>query len=95
MNMKKLRIKKSKHYNNDVLEEFERLMDRDKSNDIIDYNWLKKNKRIYDEIMYDFFNRRIKDLFSDYIVRMNDSNDEDEKLFIEGLNKKIEIRKMF
>ena len=86
---------KSKFYNNGVLEKFELLMNRDKSNDIIDYNWLKKNKRIYDEIMYDFFNRRIKDLFSDYIIRMNDSNDEDEKLFIEGLNKKIEIRKMF
>ena len=93
--MKKLKRKKSEFYNNGVLEKFELLMKRDKSNDIIDYNWLKKNKRIYDEIMYDFFNRRIKDLFSDYIVRMNDSNDEDEKLFIEGLNKKIEIRKMF
>ena len=93
--MKKLKRKKSEFYNNGVLEKFELLMNRDKSNDIIDYNWLKKNKRIYDEIMNDFFNRRIKDLFSDYIVRMNDSNDEDEKLFIEGLNKKIEIRKMF
>ena len=93
--MKKLKRKKNEFYNNGVLEKFELLMNRDKSNDIIDYNWLKKNKRIYDEIMYDFFNRRIKDLFSDYIVRMNDSNDEDEKLFIEGLNRKIEIRKMF
>ncbi len=93
--MKKLKRKKSEFYNNGVLEKFELLMKRDKSNDIIDYNWLKKNKRIYDEIMIDFFNRRIKDLFSDYIVRMNDSNDEDEKLFIEGLNRKIEIRKMF
>ena len=93
--MKKLERKKSKFYNNDVLEKFDILMSRDKSNDIIDYNWLKKNKRIYDEIMYDFFNRRIKDLFSSYLDRMNDSNDEDEKLFIEGLNKKIKIRKMF
>jgi len=93
--MKKLKRKKNEFYNNGVLEKFELLMNRDKSNDIIDYNWLKKNKRIYDEIMIDFFNRRIKDLFSDYIVRMNDSNDEDEKLFIEGLNRKIEIRKMF
>ena len=93
--MKKLKRKKSEFYNNGVLEKFELLMNRDKSNDIIDYNWLKKNKRIYDEIMYDFFNRRIKDLFSSYLDRMNDSNDEDEKLFIEGLNKKIKIRKMF
>jgi hypothetical protein len=43
--------------------------------------------------MWDFFNRRIKDLFSDYIKRMNDSND--EKLFIEGLNRKIRVNKMF
>ena len=45
--------------------------------------------------MSDFFNRRIKDLFSDYIIRMNDSNKEDEKLFIEGLNRKIKVNKMF
>ena len=91
--MKKLKIKKSKHYNNDVLEKFDLLMDRNKSNDILDYNWLKKNKRLYDEIMSDFFNRRIKDLFSDYVERMDGSND--EKLFIEGLNRRIKIRKLF
>ena len=37
--------------------------------------------------MWDFFNRRIKDLFSDYIKRMNDSND--EKLFVELFYEKI------
>lgn len=79
--------------NQKVLEDFEKGLLRDKSNDVIDYNFLKNNKRLYDEIMYDFFNRRIKDLFSDYLDRMN--CEEDEKLFIEGLNKKIEIRKMF
>ena len=42
--------------------------------------------------MSDFLNSRIRDLFSDFIVKMNSK---DEKLFIEGLNKKIEIRKMF
>ena len=81
--------------NDKVLEEFERLINRDKSNDIIDYNWLKKNKRLYDEIMSDFFNRRIKDLFSDYIKRMNMSNEEDEKLFLEINNKKIRVNKKF
>ena len=78
-----------------VLEEFERLINRDKSNDIIDYNWLKKNKKIYDEIMIDFFNRRIKDLFSDYLDRMNMSNKEDEKLFLEINNKRIRVNKKF
>jgi len=81
--------------NNDVLEKYQRLINRDKSNDIIDYNWLKKNKRIYDEIMIDFFNRRIKDLFSDYLDRMNMSNEEDEKLFLEINNKRIKVNKMF
>lgn len=81
--------------NNDVLEKYQRLINRDKSNDIIDYNWLKKNKKIYDEIMIDFFNRRIKDLFSDYLDRMNMSNEEDEKLFLEINNKRIKVNKMF
>jgi hypothetical protein len=79
--------------NQKVLEDFEKSLLRDKSNDVIDYNFLKNNKRLYDEIMYDFFNRRIKDLFNDYLDRMN--CEEDEVLFVEGLNKKIEIRKMF
>ena len=35
---------------------------------------------------------RIKDLFNDYLDKMNGK---DERLFIEGLNKRIEIRKMF
>ena len=78
-----------------VLEEFERLINRDKSNDIIDYNWLKRNKKIYDELMIDFFNRRIKDLFSDYLDRMNMSNKEDEKLFLEINNNRIRVNKKF
>ena len=90
--MKKLKRKKSKYYNNEVLEKFEMLMNRDKSNDIIRGNFLVKNKILYNELMFDFLNSRIKDLFSDYVVKMNGK---DERLFIEGLNKRIEIRKMF
>jgi len=88
--MKKLKLK-----NEVLLNNFDKSLKRDKSNDILNYDWLKKNKRLYDEIMYDLFNRRIKDLFSDYIIGMNDSNKEDEKLFIEGLNRKIKVNKMF
>jgi len=76
-----------------LLNKFDKSLKRDKSNDILNYDWLKKNKRLYNEIMSDFSNRRIKDLFSDYIIRMNNSND--EKLFIEGLNRKIKVNKMF
>ena len=90
--MKKLKRKKSKYYNNEVLEKFEMLMKRDKSNDIIRGNFLNNNSKLYNDIMFDFLNSRIKDLFNDYLDKMNGK---DERLFIEGLNKRIEIRKMF
>jgi hypothetical protein len=50
------------------------------------------NKIKYNEMLFDFLNSRVRDLFSDFVVKMNDK---DERLFIEGLNRKIEIRKMF
>lgn len=71
MNMKKLRIKKSKHYNNDVLEEFERLMDRDKSNDIIRGNSYLNDKEKYEKLFVDLFYEKMKEFFVDYINKMN------------------------
>jgi len=90
--MKKLKRKKSKYYNNEVLEKFEMLMKRDKSNDIIRGNFLKNNSKLYNDMMFDFLNQKIKDLLSDYIEKMSNK---DEKLFLEGIRKRIEIRKMF
>jgi len=90
--MKKLEKKKSRFYNEDILDRFDKSIKRDKSKDIIKGNFLKNNEKLYNSIMSDFLNSRIRDLFSDFIVKMNSK---DEKLFIEGLNKKIEIRKMF
>ena len=90
--MKQIRKKRSKNYNEEVLNKFDRSLKRDKSNDIIQSNFLLKNKIQYNDLLFDFLNSRIRDLFSDFIVKMNSK---DEKLFIEGLNKKIEIRKMF
>ena len=90
--MKKLKKKKSRFYNEDILDRFDKSLKRDKSKDIIKGNFLKNNEKLYNNIMSDFLNSRIRDLFSDFIVKMNSK---DEKLFIEGLNKKIEIRKMF
>lgn len=90
--MKKLEKKKSRFYNEDILDRFDKSLKRDKSRDIIKGNFLKNNEKLYNSIMSDFLNSRIRDLFSDFIVKMNSK---DEKLFIEGLNKKIEIRKMF
>ena len=90
--MKKLKRKKSEFYNEDILDRFDKSLKRDKSKDIIKGNFLKNNEKLYNNIMSDFLNSRIRDLFSDFIIKMNSK---DEKLFIEGLNKKIEIRKMF
>jgi len=90
--MEKLEKKKSRFYNEDILDRFDKSLKRDKSNDIIKGNFLLNNKIKYNEMLFDFLNSGVRDLFSDFIVKMNSK---DEKLFIEGLNKKIEIRKMF
>jgi len=90
--MEKLEKKKSRFYNEDILDRFDKSLKRDKSKDIIKGNFLKNNEKLYNSIMSDFLNSRIRNLFSDFIVKINSK---DEKLFIEGLNKKIEIRKMF
>lgn len=90
--MKQIRKKRSKNYNEEVLNKFDRSLKRDKSNDIIQSNFLLKNKIQYNDLLFGFLNSRIRDLFSDFIVKMDNK---DEKLFIEGLNRKIKIRKMF
>jgi len=90
--MEKLEKKKSRFYNEDILDRFDKSLKRDKSKDIIKGNFLKNNEKLYNSIMSDFLNSRIRNLFSDFIVKINSK---DEKLFIEGLNKKNEIRKMF
>ena len=59
----------SLHYNEEKLEEFERLMNRDKSKDIIQSNFLKQNKKLYNEVMFDFLNQKFRDLFSDYVLQ--------------------------
>ena len=92
MEIPKLKRKRSEQYNNEVLEKFERLMKRDKSNDIIQSNFFQQNKSLYDSIMFNFLNQKVKDLFSDYLDKMDK---ESGRYFLEGNNKIIEIRKMF
>ena len=75
---------KSMFYNEDILDRFDKSLKRDKSKDIIKGNFLLNNKIKYNEMLFDFLNSRVRDLFSDFIVKMNSK---DEKLFIEGLNK--------
>ena len=92
MEIQKLKRKRSKYYNNEKLEDFERLMNRDKSNDIIQSNFFQQNKSLYDSIMFNSLNQKVKDLFSDYLDKMDK---ESGRYFLEGNNKIIEIRKMF
>ena len=92
MEIQKLKRKRSKYYNNEKLEDFERLMNRDKSNDIIQSNFFQQNKSLYDSIMFNFLNQKVKDLFSDYLDKMDK---ESGRYFLEGNNKILEIRKMF
>jgi hypothetical protein len=90
--MKKSEIKKSRFYNEDILDRFDKSLRRDKSRDIIKGNFLLKNKIQYNEMLFDFLNSKVRDLFSDFVVKMNNKN---QSLFIEGSKKKIEVRKMF
>ena len=90
--MKKLKRKKSGFYNEDILDRFDKSLRRDKSRDIIKGNFLLKNKIQYNEMLFDFLNSKVRDLFSDFVVKMNNKN---QSLFIEGSKKKIEVRKMF
>lgn len=90
--MKKLKRKKSEFYNEDILDRFDKSLRRDKSRDIIKGNFLLKNKIQYNEMLFDFLNSKVRDLFSDFVVKMNNKN---QSLFIEGSKKKIEVRKMF
>jgi hypothetical protein len=90
--LKKLKRKKSEFYNEDILDRFDKSLRRDKSRDIIKGNFLLKNKIQYNEMLFDFLNSRVRDLFSDFVVKMNNKS---QSLFIEGSKKKIEVRKMF
>ena len=84
--MKKSEIKKSRFYNEDILDRFDKSLRRDKSRDIIKGNFLLKNKIQYNEMLFDFLNSKVRDLFSDFVVKMNNKN---QSLFIEGSKKDV------
>ena len=69
--MKKLERKKSKSYNNNVLEKFEKLMNRDKSNDIIRGNVYLNDKKKYEKLFIDLIYEKMKEFFVDYLDEMN------------------------
>ena len=90
MEIKKLKRTKGKHHNDKKLEEFEKLMSRDKTKDIIVGNPFYKNEQFQKEMFVNMFYDKMRDFFSDYLLRMN----KDEKLYLDE-KKRIEIKKMF
>ena len=82
-------MKKSKQK---VLDDFDKSMKRDKSNDIIVGNSFMKNEEFQKEMFNKIFYEKLRDFFSNYLDRMNPS----EKELMETQKiKKIRVRKMF
>ena len=74
-----------------ILDDFEKGMKRDKSKDIIVGNPFTKNDKFQREMFVNMFYDKMRDFFSDYLSRMNDK---EFKMYLDEKNK-IEIRKLF
>ena len=75
-----------------ILEDFDKLMKRDKSNDIIRGNSFVKNEEFQKEMFNKIFYEKLRDFFSNYLDRMNSS---EKELMETQKSKKIRVRKMF
>ena len=75
-----------------ILDDFDKLMKRDKSNDIIRGNSFVKNEEFQKEMFNKIFYEKLRDFFSNYLDRMNPS---EKELMETQKNKKIRVRKMF
>ena len=82
-------MKKSKQK---VLDDFDKSMRRDKSNDIIVGNSFMKNEEFQKEMFNKIFYEKLRDFFSNYLDRMNPS---EKELMETQKSKKIRVRKMF
>ena len=82
-------MKKSKQK---VLDDFDKSMKRDKSNDIIVGNSFMKNEEFQKEMFNKIFYEKLRDFFSNYLDRMNPS---EKELMETQKSKKIRVRKMF
>ena len=75
-----------------ILDDFDKLMSRDKSNDIIRGNSFMKNEEFQKEMFNKIFYEKLRDFFSTYLNRMNPS---EKELMETQKSKKIRVRKMF
>lgn len=75
-----------------ILDDFDKLMKRDKSNDIIRGNSFVKNEEFQKEMFNKIFYEKLRDFFSNYLDRMNSS---EKELMETQKSKKIRVRKMF
>ena len=75
-----------------ILDDFDKLMKRDKSNDIIRGNSFLKNEEFQKEMFNKIFYEKLRDFFSNYLDRMNPS---EKELMETQKSKKIRVRKMF
>jgi len=87
--IKNLEMKKNKQK---ILDDFDKLMKRDKSNDIIRGNSFVKNEEFQKEMFNKIFYEKLRDFFSNYLDRMNPS---EKELMETQKSKKIRVRKMF
>tara|TARA_B110000003_G_scaffold163058_1_gene163010 strand:- start:99 stop:347 length:249 start_codon:yes stop_codon:yes gene_type:complete len=75
-----------------LLDDFDKSMKRDKSNDIIVGNSFMKNEEFQKEMFNKIFYEKLRDFFSNYLDRMNPS---EKELMETQRSKKIRVRKMF
>ena len=75
-----------------ILDDFDKLMKRDKSNDIIRGNSFVKNEEFQKEMFNKIFYEKLRDFFSNYLDRMNSS---EKELMETQKSNKIRVRKMF
>ena len=75
-----------------LLDDFDKSMKRDKSNDIIRGNSFIKNEEFQKEMFNKIFYEKLRDFFSNYLDRMNPS---EKELMETQKSKKIRVRKMF
>lgn len=72
-----------------ILNDFEKGMLRDKSNDIVVGNPFYNNEKFQKELFNNIFYEKLRDFFIDYLNKVNT-----EKMYLDE-KKKVEITKMF
>ena len=75
-----------------LLDDFDKSMKRDKSNDIIVGNPFHKNDKFQKEMFNNMFYEKMRDFFNNYLLNMNSK---EKELMETQKRKKIRVKKMF